>query len=296
MSQRRKFWIFTVFIIAILVISASYLSKVNVPVLEPKGPIADQEFRLMVLVTGLMLIVIVPVFILLAYIINKYKDTNQSLKRYSPDWDHNKYLEGLWWLIPTILISILSVITWNASYALSPFKPIPSVNKTINIQVISMDWKWLFIYPQQNVASVNQVVFPVNTPVHFYLTSDAPMNSFWIPQLSGQIYSMAGMQTQLNLMANTIGSFNGWSANISGIGFASMMFQAKSTSKTQFQTWLSKIRHNSPPLTQVAYNQLARPSEYVPVHYYSSPKYNLFNDTILKYMSPGASQSMGMIQ
>lgn len=289
MSKAKKILGIGLIILAVLIVSGVYLSSVNIPILEPEGPIADKEFRLLLLVTGIMLIVVIPVFVLLAYIVYRYKDTNKKAAPYSPDWDHSRVLEAIWWLIPTTLIVILSVITWRATYALNPFKPIPSNNKTVVIQVIAMNWKWLFIYPQYGVASVNQIAFPINTPVHFYITSDAPMNSLWIPQLSGQIYSMAGMRTQLYIMANKLGDYKGRSANISGIGFASMVFNAKATTDAGFNSWV-KHASASPVLNQAAYLQLDKPSSYVPVHYYSHPLHNLFGAVIMSYMMPKSEQ------
>jgi len=289
MSKAKKRWGLALVIIVVLVISGIYLNHVNIPVLEPKGPIADAEFRLILIVTGLMLIVVIPVFVLLAYIVYRYNDANPKKAKYSPDWDSNLSIEAIWWLIPTVLIIILSVITWHSTYALNPYKPIPSKNKTITIQVISMDWKWLFIYPEFKLASVNQIAFPVNTPVHFYITSAAPMNSLWIPQLSGQIYAMAGMRTQLYIMANKLGSYTGWSANISGVGFDSMVFKAEAMTKTGFATWVKHAR-SAPALTTAAYLKLAKPSSFVPVHYYSRPVRNLFNGVILTYMLPKFEQ------
>ena len=286
MRTVKRGWGIAVLILAVLIISGIYLSGVNIPVLEPKGPIADQEFRLMLLVVGIMLIVVVPVFALLTFIVWRYRDSAKKRGKYTPDWDHSRVIEGIWWLVPSILITILAVITWNATYALNPYRPIASKNKPITIEAMSLEWKWLFIYPKQGVASVNQVVFPKNTPVHFYLTSDAPMNSFWLPQLSGQIYTMPGMQTQLYLMASNQGIYNGWSANISGIGFASMMFKAVSTTRSGFNIWINQIKKADPPLTLNRYNLLAKPSSYVPINYYSRPSKDLFYHTISKYMAP----------
>ena len=294
MGKHKKWWIWMIMLIGVVAISLGYLSTVNIPLLQPRGFIADKEFRLLITVTLIMCIVVVPVFILLAYIVWKYRDTNHTQKKYTPDVASNRYLEGLWWMIPTIIIIVLSVITWKATYALNPYNPIASPNQAIPVQVIALDWKWLFIYPTLNVASVNKVVFPVSTPVHFYLTSDAPMNSFWVPQLSGQIYNMPGMQTQLYLMADQKGNYNGWSANISGIGFASMMFTAEATSHHQFVSWVKQIRRTAPHLTQAAYDQLTKPSSYVKPKYFSDPKTNLFNDQIMKYMMPSGSTMSGM--
>lgn len=294
MGKHKKWWVGVVVALAVAAIGLAYLSTVSIPVLQPRGIIADKEFRLLITVTLVMCIVVVPVFILLAYIVWKYRDTNHTPKKYTPDVSGNHYLESLWWLIPTLIIVVLSVVTWNATYALNPFKPIPSSNKTIPVQVIALDWKWLFIYPTLNVASVNKVVFPVSTPVHFYLTSDAPMNSFWIPQLSGQIYTMPGMQTQLYIMASQKGDYKGWSANISGIGFASMMFTAEATTNNKFVSWVKQARLSSNHLTQAAYDKLAKPSSFVKPRYYSNPKPNLFNDEVMKYMSTNSTAMTGM--
>ncbi len=287
MSSKKKVLGLGLAVLVVLIISGSYLSSVNIPLLQPRGIVADKEFRLLLSVTGIMCIVVIPVFILLGYIVWKYRDTNNSKKKYLPDWDSNRYIEGLWWIIPSIIIFILSIITWNATYALNPFNPLASTEKALNIQVIALDWKWLFIYPSEKVASINKLVIPVNRPVHFYLTSDAPMNSFWIPQLSGQIYSMPGMQTQLYIMANREGHYRGWSANISGIGFASMTFDTAVTSDINFNHWAHQVDKTAPKLTNAAYSVLSRPSSYVAPKYYSHPQPNLFNDTISKYMVPG---------
>ena len=286
MLRTKRRWVVLLALLLVLMVSVIYLSSVNIPVLEPKGIIADKEFRLLVTVVLIMSVVALPVFGLLAYIVWKYNEKNQIRKKYSPDWESNKYIEGTWWAIPTILIVILSIITWNATYALNPYNPIPSKNKTLVVQVVALDWKWLFIYPSLRVASINKLMMPVNTPVHFYLTADAPMNSFWIPQLSGQIYAMPGMQTQLYILANQSGEYNGWSANISGIGFAGMMFKADVVSASQFRAWASTTLLRAPALTIARYNNLIKPSTYVASAFYANPAPNIFNLTIDKYMMP----------
>lgn len=289
MIKVKKRWVISLAVVAVLAISYLYLSSVNIPVLEPKGIIADKEFRLLLLVTGIMLIIVIPVFVLLFYILYMYRDSNTKKTKYSPDWDHSRIIEGIWWTVPSLMILVLSIITWRATYALNPYRPIASKKPPIVVQVVSLQWKWLFIYPKENVASVNRLVIPVNTPIHFYLTSDAPMNSFWVPQLSGQIYSMPGMRTQLYIMANQKGVYNGWSANISGAGFAGMMFQAQATSSANYSSWINKIRTSSPVLTLSTYNKLSKPSSYVKPKYYSYPSANLFNGIILKYRIPNFS-------
>ena len=158
--------------------------------------------------------------------------------KHAPDWEHNYIAEYCWWGVPIVIIVILAVTTWKSSHDLNPFKPIESEKKPLAIQVVALHWKWLFIYPEQGIATVNFVQFPEKTPINFEITSDAPMNSFWIPQLGGQIYAMPAMRSKLHLIANEIGSFRGVSANISGKGFAGMTFTAKSSSEEDFDAWV----------------------------------------------------------
>src|SRR5688572_21939694 len=171
----------------------------NVAVLEPAGSIAERQRGLIIFASLLSLIVVVPVFALTFYIAWKYRASNKKAK-YTPDWDHHTGIEALWWAIPLALITILSVITYKTSHELDPFRPIASDKKPLTVQVVALQWKWLFIYPEQNIASVNFVQFPEDRPVNFQITSDAPMNSFWIPQLGGQMYAMSGMNTKLHLI------------------------------------------------------------------------------------------------
>jgi cytochrome o ubiquinol oxidase subunit II len=188
--------------------------------------------------------------------------------------------------VPLILISILAVITWKSSHDLDPFKPLNSSTPPMTIQVVSLQWKWLFIYPKQNIATVNLVQFPVNTPISFEITSDAPMNSFWIPQLGGQIYAMSGMSTHLQLMASQPGEYRGESANISGAGFAGMHFSAKASSAADFDQWVQLVRLTKGSLSDAAYNKLAAPTQNDPVSYYSSVSNGLYNTVVDKYMAP----------
>lgn len=241
----------------------------------------------MILVVLLMLIVVIPVFVLTGFIVWKYRVGNSKKVKYNPTWDSNKALEATWWLIPATLIAVLGFITWCSSHQLDPYKPLASKTPALNVQVVALDWKWLFIYPAQHIASVNLVQFPVNRPVHFYITADAPMNSFWIPQLSGQMYAMPGMQTQLNLSASSLGSFHGGSANISGQGFARMEFWAKASSTRDFNAWVAAAQHSSASLTAASYQKLAEPSQSNAVAYYKAPQTDLFNSVIASYMMPG---------
>ncbi|HEV2613305.1 MAG TPA: ubiquinol oxidase subunit II [Gammaproteobacteria bacterium] len=256
-------------------------------VMDPKGLIAADERLLIFTSFALMLLVVIPVILLTFYFAWKYRASNTKAK-YSPEFAHSTVLEVVWWTIPIIIIAILGTITWITSHRYDPYRPLNVNTKPIVIQVVAMNWKWLFIYPDQNIASVNFVQFPVNVPVRFYITADAPMNSFQIPQLAGQIYAMAGMRTELNLMATHNGDYAGLSTNYSGIGFAGMMFTARATSQADFDAWVKSVQQSksNQRLSKEAYKQLEQPSENNPVATYSSVTNDLFNNVIMSYMMP----------
>ncbi len=260
------------------------------PVLEPRGTIGQKEQHLMLFALTLSLIVVIPVFILLFAFAWRYRAGNAKAK-YSPELDGSRIAETIWWLIPSALILILSVVTWRSSHQLDPYQPLASSTKPLTIQVVSLDWKWLFIYPEQHVASVNYVALPVDTPVTFELTSDSVMNSFWIPQLGGQMYTMPGMITQLHLQASSAGDYNGSSANISGKGFAGMTFMARATSKDSFKMWVKSAQQAPNKLTGATYASLAQPSQNNLPAYYSAVDPALYDTIIMKYMMPMAASA-----
>jgi len=269
----------TVFIAAIFFITRGH----TFAVLDPAGQIADKQRNLIYFALLLSLVVVIPVYVMLIGFAWKYRESNKSAK-YTPDWDSNKVAETVWWIVPTILIVILSVVTWNSSHDLDPFKPLASDKKPITIQVVALQWKWLFIYPEQNIATVNMVKFPEKTPVKFEITADAPMNSFWIPQLGGQIYAMSGMSTHLNLEAAKIGTYRGSSANLSGRGFAGMNFTAQSTTETGFKDWVNGVKQSPNYLSPAMYDKIALPSENNSPSYYSGQSPRLYSEVIEKYM------------
>lgn len=262
-----------------------FINSHTIAVLNPQGIIADQQRQLIVTATLLMAIVVLPVFALTFGIAWRYRAGNKKA-RYSPDLSGNRWAETVWWLIPFAIIAILASIVVISSHQLDPFKPLASNKKPLRIQVISLEWKWLFLYPDLHVASVNYLPVPTNTPLNFELTSDAPMNSFWIPQLGGQIYTMPGMSTQLHLMASNTGDYKGSSANISGEGFAGMHFTTHATSEADFNAWVKATASSSSQLTIDAYNELAKPSSNVtPAKYAFPATYDRLYDTVvLKYM------------
>jgi cytochrome o ubiquinol oxidase subunit 2 len=273
------------YVVAVGMAIAFVLSHNNVAVLNPQGTIADQQVTLMVISVLLMLVVVVPVFILTFWIAWKYRAGNTKAK-HSPNWDGNHALEAIWWGFPCVIIAILAVFTFISSHQLDPFKPLVSDKPAINIQVVALQWKWLFIYPDYDVASVNEVRFPEKTPVNFHITSDAPMNSFWIPSLGGQIYAMSGMSTKLHLMADKVGVYKGASANISGEGFAGMKFDALSVEETDFKNWVQSTKRSSILLDVNEYNKLASPSKDNPKSTYALADRGLYDKIIMKYMAP----------
>lgn len=261
-----------------------YLMTVKMPVLDPSGMIAIKEKNLIVIATILMLIVVIPVFSMMIYFAYKYREGNQA--EYRPDYHHSFIAESVWWGVPFVITTILATIAWTSSHQLNPYKPLVSSKKPVTIQVVALDWKWLFIYPEQNIATINLMQFPEKTPINLEITADAPMNSFWIPDLSGQIYGMAGMATQLHLIADKKGSYRGCSAQINGTGFAGMVFEAKACSEEDFELWVNKVRQSNRKLNQDSYKELLKPSQYDPVRYFSLDDDDLFKQIINKYNNP----------
>jgi cytochrome o ubiquinol oxidase subunit II len=285
MSNKYKAGLGILLAVGIVGMAASRLHGLDIPVLEPRGQVGQKERQLIITAVLLSLVVVIPVYIMLFGFAWKYREGNKKA-RYDPDFDHSRLFESIWWGVPLILIFILAIITWKSSHDLDPFKPLKSSTPPITIEVVAMEWKWLFIYPKQNIATVNLVQIPVNTPINFEITSDAPMNSFWIPQLGGQIYAMSGMSTHLQLMANNAGDYRGESANISGNGFAGMYFTARASSTTEFDQWVQLVRLTNNPLSTPKYNQLATPTENSPVSYYSTVDSGLYDTIVNKYAEP----------
>lgn len=285
MKKAFKTAIFILVLIGAVAVFALYISTHTIAVLEPMGWIGEKERDLIVTSCVLMMIVVVPVFILTLVFAWIYRESNVKAKHH-PDWEHNYIAEYCWWGMPILIIVVLAIITWKSSHELNPFKPIKSDKKPLTIQVVALQWKWLFIYPEQGIASLNFVQFPEKVPLDFEITSDAPMNSFWIPRLGGQIYCMPAMRSKLHLIANGTGNFRGCSANISGKGFAGMRFIAKSSSQEEFDQWVGSVKQSPKALNFDAYRQLVEPSEYVPVSYFVLTQEDLFDRILMKYMQP----------
>ena len=253
-------------------------------VLDPKGQVGIDEKNLIIIATVLMLIVVIPVIVMTLYFAWKYRD-GQEQQIYAPKWAHSGKIEAAVWAIPIVIVIVLGVITWQSTQQLDPYKPLEGKGKHLTVEVVSLNWKWLFIYPEQGIATVNELVFPANVPVEYKITSESTMNSFFIPQLGSQIYSMAGMETKLHLIANEPGTFKGFSANYSGAGFTGMKFNAIATpTQADFDTWVNKVKSQANTLTKANYDALALPSENNPVTYFADVDDGLFHTIIMKYM------------
>ena len=256
-----------------------------ISVLFPSGIIALKERNLLFILQALMLLVIIPVYILTFVFSWRYSAQNPK-GEYDPDLVDNRLAEYIWWGLPLVMTSIACALAWIKTEQLDPFKPIESNKKALRIQVVALQWKWLFLYPEEGIASVNFLQIPKETPIHFEIAADAPMNSFWIPNLSGQIYAMPRMKTELYLMANEVGDFRGSSANISGKGFSSMHFITRASSEEDYHRWLETAKRTLRRLDLKEYERLAAPSSDHPVEIFKLQDQSLFNQIIDKYMHP----------
>ena len=260
-------------------------------ILDPKGQVGVDEKNLIILCTILMLLVVIPVIVLTLYFAWKYR-ASRDFEIYTPKWALSTKIEAVVWSVPILIIIALGVITWRSTHALDPYAPFEGKGEHLTVEVVSLNWKWLFIYPEQGIATVNELVFPANKPVEFKITSEGTMNSFFIPQLGSQIYSMAGMETKLHLIADEPGTFKGISSNYSGAGFTGMKFDAIATPTEQdFNAWVSKVKSQHQTLSQASYKVLAEPSEYHPVTYYGDVEDGLFHHIVMKYMKDHGSMS-----
>jgi cytochrome o ubiquinol oxidase subunit 2 len=231
-------------------------------VLDPQGPVASAERLLLINATAIMLVVVIPVIVATLAFIWRYRSSNTRAVS-STDESYEGRIELVVWSIPALTVVLLGGVIWIGSHELDPRAPIRSEAKALHIDVVALDWKWLFIYPDQGVATVNILVIPAGTPVEFRLTSATVMNSFFVPQLGSQIYTMGGMTTHLSLLAAQPGEYPGFSANFSGDGFAWMRFIAKSVRPTDFNSWLDQARGTGNALDEASYAELAKPFEHI---------------------------------
>ena len=254
----------------------------SIVLFDPKGPIGESERFVIIAAIVLMAIVVIPVFIMAFWFPLKYRASNTAAT-YLPKWSYSAKIDLVMWAVPIAIVTVLAILAWTRTHSLDPYKPIPAAAKAINIEAVSLEWKWLFIYPDQNIATVNQITFPVNVPLSFKLTSNNVMTSFFIPQLGSQIYAMAGMQTRLHLLADKPGTYAGQNQQFSGRDYADMHFKAQAVSLEEFQAWVEKIRQSPEKLDLERYEKLANPSVGHPVTYFSSVKPDLFQYVLRKY-------------
>ena len=264
-------------------------------VLSPAGDIAAQQRDLLLMSVFLMLIIIIPVMALTVFFAWKYRESNKEA-RYEPDWDHSTHLELVIWAAPLLIIICLGAITWSGTHLLDPYRSLDRVNKgqavaagvePLQVNVVAMDWKWLFIYPEYGIATVNELAAPVDRPIRFHITSTGVMNSFYIPALAGQIYAMPGMETKLHAVINRPGEYVGFSANYSGDGFSNMRFAFHGLDQAGFDQWIAGVRADSKSLDRETYLELEKPSEKVPVIHYASVDEGLFDAVLNMCVEPG---------
>jgi len=258
--------------------------------LEPQGPIALSERSLIVTSFGLMLIVLVPVFLMTAWFAWWYRASN-ARATYAPDWIPPAKLEALIWFAPTVIVAALAILTWTYTHRLDPYKPLQTRGAPLQVQVVAMDWKWLFIYPRQGIATVNELVIPVGRPVSFEVTSDTVMNAFFIPQLGGQIFAMAGMRTELHLLAEKSGTYLGENTQYTGRGFPYQHFEVRAEPPQAFSTWVDKVKQSPQHLDPPRFAELERPSVRDPVMRFASVAPNLFARVIGKFTGQDKMQA-----
>lgn len=280
MMIRCRHWASLLAVVALLLAGCSD----EYVLMSPKGPVGEHIRNTILLTTGAMLLVVIPTMIMTVVFARKYRHgTKDDKTLYHPDWDHSGKIELFAWGIPILIIAVLATATYITTHSLDPRQPLND-KPPLKIQVVALNWKWLFIYPEEQVAVVNQVAFPVNQPVEFLITSDATMNSFFIPQLGSQLYAMSGMENRLNLMADEAGTYQGISSNYSGYGFAGMRFKALALPQAEYDAWLDKVRAQGSPLTAQAYQALRADSRNNPVTYYNDVNPLLFKNIIDKYV------------
>jgi cytochrome o ubiquinol oxidase subunit II len=273
------------FALAAILFTAAALAGCTEGVLDPKGPVAAAERLIMLNSTGIMLAIVIPTMLATLGVAWWFRASNERA-RYRPDFAYSGRLELLVWSIPIMTILLVGGVAWLSSYDLDPPKAIASAEKPVRVQVVALDWKWLFIYPDEGIATVNQLTVPVGAPISFELTSSGVMNSFFVPQLGGQIYTMSGMVTRLHLRADHAGTYRGMSANYSGAGFSDMYFNVNAVPAEKFAQWVAETRISGPVLDAQSYAELAKPSQAVAPFTYRAVAPNLFNGILSTGMQP----------
>ncbi|HEY4039323.1 MAG TPA: ubiquinol oxidase subunit II [Burkholderiaceae bacterium] len=280
---------------ALAALAALALGGCHMVLLEPSGDVAVQEGHLLVVSTVLMLLIIVPVIVLTLLFAWWYRQSSSEAV-YAPDWDHSIQLELVIWAAPLLIIIALGAVTWISTHTLDPYRPlsrvdpehgIPGEGKPLTVEAVALDWKWLFLYPDQGIAVVNELAAPVDVPIHFRITAESVMNSFFIPALAGQIYAMPGMETQLYAVINRNGQYEGFSANYSGAGFSGMHFQFRGMAAADFERWVQAAKESGGELNRQTYQVLRQPSEREPVRRYAVVAADLYDAILNRCVEPG---------
>lgn len=271
---------------SLMVLSLSGCETQLIGILNPKGIIAYQQRKLFFDTLALMLIVVLPVIIMSITFVYHYQ-VSHRIRDYKPNWSHNFYLESLWWGIPCVIILILGIMTWKKTHELDPYQPIAGqTQKPMLIQVVALPWKWLFIYPEQNIATVNYLEIPSGQQVEYWITTDnVPMSAFFVPQLGSQIYAMAGMRTRLHLLANEPGVYDGLNTQYNGEGFSDMHFEVHVVEPKVLKQWFADVKKSSQGLTDSSYHELLTPSIGDKPKLFSSVQKDLFHHIMMTYMS-----------
>ncbi len=278
------------------VASLCALSACKSVVLFPAGDVAQQQSHILMTSVYLMLFIVVPVMGLTVWFAWHYRESNQKA-RYTPDWDHSTALELVIWSGPLFIVILLGAVTWLGTHMLDPYRPLHRLSATqpvtkgtvpLEVEVVALDWKWLFFYPKYGIATVNELAAPVNQPIKFYLTASTVMNAFYIPDLAGQIYTMPGMQTQLSAVMNKTGEYVGFSSNYSGAGFSHMRFAFKAMEEREFSAWVEGVKSKGGELNGKNYLDLERPSEKEPVRYYAKVQSGLYQSILNMCVRPGS--------
>jgi len=270
---------------ALLPLPAALLAGCNTVLMNPSGDVANQQGQLIVVSTVLMLLIIIPVIGLTIFFAWRYRQSNKEAT-YSPEWDHSTGLELIIWAAPLLIIIALGAVTWISTHTLDPYRRLSRLDATralavdakpLVVEVVALDWKWLFIYPEQGIAVVNELAAPVDVPITFKITASTVMNSFFIPSLAGQIYAMPGMETRLHAVMNKPGEYEGFSSNYSGAGFSDMKFKFHGLSQADFDKWLATAKASGKAMSREDYLKLEKPSEREPIAHYGSVQPELFD-------------------
>ena len=287
-----------------LVALALPLGGCDLVVMNPAGDVALQQGNLVLFATLLMLVIVVPVIALVCLFAWRYRASNKDA-RYEPDWDHSTQLELVIWAVPLLLVICLGAVTWTATHLLDPYRPIARISRDkplnpmvepLEVQVVALDWKWLFIYPEYGIATVNELAAPVDRPIRFRITASSVMNAFYVPDLAGMIYAMPSMETKLHAIINKPGDYAGFSTNYSGAGFSGMRFRFHGLSDAAFAAWIARNKAAKAGLTRADYLTLEQPTENVPVIRFATVDPTLFDAVVNQCVRPGTTCMSDMMQ